>query len=241
MVHQKMREFSADIEQTQDCEAVLGHVYSCSRAEGAIGISYHFTPIFESPTSRSTFIWVRGVPPDYQVKYFEGGYREIDPVPRLTFEHGHILTWQRAMQIAEGGKGSETFFDFLKESRIKNWAGFALYGPRNRDAFAALLFRDDPEKFDEGKLAHLHTLLQSAHLRICQIIDSSEPEVGLSAREREVLMWMGRGKSSGAIAKILKISPETVKTYVKRIYEKLETSDRVTATVRALKLGLIEL
>lgn len=236
-----MRGFAAEIGQFQDCEAVLEYAYALCRDRGAVGISYHFTPIFESPTSRNTFIWARGVPSDYQLEYFGGGYREIDPVPRFTFDFGHILTWQKAIQIAEGRGEAEEFFTFLKEHQIENWAGFALYGPRNRDAFAALIFRDDPESFDEGQLERFHTLLQSAHLRICQIIDSSEPEVALSAREREVLIWMGRGKSSGTIARILKISPETVKTYVKRIYEKLEASDRVTATVRALKLGLIEL
>ena len=52
---------------------------------------------------------------------------------------------------------------------------------------------------------------------------------------------MGRGKSAGDIAAILEISPETVRTYTRRVYDKLQTNDRVTATVRALKLGLIEL
>ncbi|HCI62629.1 MAG TPA: LuxR family transcriptional regulator, partial [Erythrobacter sp.] len=60
-------------------------------------------------------------------------------------------------------------------------------------------------------------------------------------REREVLEWMGRGKSSVDIGTILDISPETVRTYTRRIFDKLDTNDRVTATVRALKLGLVEL
>ncbi|HBQ92986.1 MAG TPA: hypothetical protein DD795_09625, partial [Erythrobacter sp.] len=43
------------------------------------------------------------------------------------------------------------------------------------------------------------------------------------------------------IGTILDISPETVRTYTRRIFDKLDTNDRVTATVRALKLGLVEL
>lgn len=233
-----MRTFSADIERMEDCEAILEYVYYSCREEGAAWFSYHFTPIFESPTSHNAFIWARGYPLKLQKKYFGEGYRQIDPVPRLTLEHGHILTWRKAMQLA---KGDPTAKQYIEEFGIENWAGFALYGPRNRDAFAALTFLEDPELFEEGRLAHLHTLLQTAHLQICKVMDNAEPEVILSAREREVLTWMGRGKSATETAEILNISPETVKTYVKRVYEKLEANDRVTATVRALKLGLVKL
>ncbi|MXO48408.1 hypothetical protein GRI69_09080 [Erythrobacter vulgaris] len=236
-----MLQFSADIERMEDCEAILEFVRSFCRKEGAIWFSYHFTPIFESPTSHNTFIWARGYPLELQKKYFAEGYRQIDPVPRLTLEHGHILTWREARQLAGGDPAAERYFEVFEEFGIENWAGFALYGPRNRDAFAALTFAEDPEKFEEGRLAHLHTLLQTAHLQICKVMDNAKPEVILSAREREVLTWMGRGKSATETAEILHISPETVKTYVKRVYEKLEANDRVTATVRALKLGLVEL
>lgn len=61
----------------------------------------------------------------------------------------------------------------------------------------------------------------------------------LSAREREVLNWLARGKQAPAVARLLGISPETVKTYVKRIYEKLEVSSRPEAIVEGLKRGLI--
>ena len=72
-------------------------------------------------------------------------------------------------------------------------------------------------------------------------MDGGRASVSLSEREREVLEWMGRGKSSVDIGTILDISPETVRTYTRRIFDKLDTNDRVTATVRALKLGLVEL
>ena len=236
-----MVNFSAHIERMEDCEAILEYVYASCREETALWFSYHFTPIFESPTSKNTFVWARDYPLELQKKYFGEGYRAIDPVPQLTLDHGHILTWRKAMELGDYDERAKRYFDVFRELGIRNWAGFAVYGPRNREAFAALTFRDDPEEFESGRLTHIHTMLQTAHLRICKIIEKAEPEVALSEREREVLGWMGRGKSSGEIGSILEISPETVKTYVKRIYDKLETNDRVTATVRALKMGLVEL
>lgn len=62
----------------------------------------------------------------------------------------------------------------------------------------------------------------------------------LSARESEVLQWMARGKSNIDIATILDLSPETVRTYVQRIYGKLGSHERVVVIDRALKLGLVE-
>ena len=61
----------------------------------------------------------------------------------------------------------------------------------------------------------------------------------LSAREREILVWVAMGKSNRDIGGILRISPHTVATYLKRILTKLEVSSRTTAAVRAAQLGLL--
>jgi LuxR family transcriptional regulator/LuxR family quorum-sensing system transcriptional regulator CciR len=78
-------------------------------------------------------------------------------------------------------------------------------------------------------------------LRIAQITAAKEETTSdLSERELEVLRWMAQGKSASDIATILAISPDTVKTYVKRLYEKLQVGDRVAAAVKGLRLGLID-
>ena len=43
------------------------------------------------------------------------------------------------------------------------------------------------------------------------------------------------------MGRVLDMWPETGRTYTRRSCDKLDTNDRVTATVRALKLGLVEL
>ena len=118
---------------------------------------------------------------------------------------------------------------------------FALFGPRNRDGYATMRFAEDPGGFSKTRLQTIHSLILAAHLQLGKVMDEGRASVALSDREREVVEWMGRGKSAGDIAAILEISPETVRTYTRRVYDKLQTNDRVTATVRALKLGLIEL
>ena len=50
------------IVKMEDCEAILEYLYAACREQGATWLTYHFTPVFESPTSRNTFIWTRDFP-----------------------------------------------------------------------------------------------------------------------------------------------------------------------------------
>ena len=61
----------------------------------------------------------------------------------------------------------------------------------------------------------------------------------LSARERDILDRISRGFSNKLIARGLDISPETVKTHVKRIFIKLGVSTRAEAVSRGQSLGLL--
>ncbi|MDX8036244.1 response regulator transcription factor [Lentzea sp. BCCO 10_0856] len=64
--------------------------------------------------------------------------------------------------------------------------------------------------------------------------------LALSPREREVLALLREGVSIPAIARTLYVSPSTAKTYVSRLYEKLNASNRAQALMAALRHGLID-
>jgi DNA-binding NarL/FixJ family response regulator len=62
----------------------------------------------------------------------------------------------------------------------------------------------------------------------------------LTAREVEVLQLLAFGHTNKDIAERLFISPDTVKTHLEHIFEKLGTSDRTAAVAEALRRHLIE-
>jgi len=62
----------------------------------------------------------------------------------------------------------------------------------------------------------------------------------LTAREIEVLQLLAFGHTNKDIAEQLFISPDTVKTHLEHIFEKLGTSDRTAAVAEALRRRLIE-
>ncbi|HQP34506.1 MAG TPA: response regulator transcription factor [Polyangiaceae bacterium] len=63
----------------------------------------------------------------------------------------------------------------------------------------------------------------------------------LSARELDVLTGIARGSTYKQIADVLRISPHTVHTHVRKLYEKLDASCREDALEAARRLGLLTL
>jgi len=61
----------------------------------------------------------------------------------------------------------------------------------------------------------------------------------LSRREREIVKAIEQGLSYKEIADLCCISPHTVHTHIKNIYDKLQACDRQTAIIKARKRGLI--
>lgn len=63
--------------------------------------------------------------------------------------------------------------------------------------------------------------------------------LGISDREFEVLSLLAAGRSNKEIAKQLEVSPNTIKTHVAKLFEKLEAQRRTEAISRARELGMI--
>lgn len=78
-----------------------------------------------------------------------------------------------------------------------------------------------------------------------QVIENLKPPspksntTNLSTRELEVLKLMVEGLSNPEIAEKLYLSPNTIKTHVRGIMNKLAVDDRVQAAVVALRSGLV--
>ena len=63
--------------------------------------------------------------------------------------------------------------------------------------------------------------------------------LGISGREAEVLALIAAGHSNKIIARQLAISPNTVKTHVSHVFEKLEVASRTQAVDRARSLDIL--
>jgi DNA-binding NarL/FixJ family response regulator len=77
-------------------------------------------------------------------------------------------------------------------------------------------------------------------LRLAADAKVESDRTNLTLREIEIVELLADGQGNREIARSLAISEETIKTHLRRIYEKLGASDRAQAVAIALRQHLIE-
>lgn len=96
-------------------------------------------------------------------------------------------------------------------------------------------FVTKPPEFDNL----IDTIKRAVEMRR-QMIETMKRNASLlTDRELEVLKWLKEGKSSWAIARILKISRNTVNFHIKNLFKKLDVVNRTQAVSVALRRGII--
>jgi len=68
----------------------------------------------------------------------------------------------------------------------------------------------------------------------------TNPMDGLSMRELQVLMLIAQGSRTQKISDMLNLSPKTISTYRKRLFDKLEVSSDIEMLHLALKHGVLD-
>ncbi len=204
-------------------------------------MSYHVTPLFDEPTSPSTQVYAEGFSDEWLECYEREDFRASDPIPARVMRHGGLMTWKAAMEAGFNSPQNIEYFDAMRKFGLIHGFGIPLFGPGGRDAYAAFDFDRPVSEVSDDQLGIVRSVAQAGHQRICILLDESAKIPSLSEREIEVLTWAAKGKSVSSIAAILDLSPDTVKTYSKRIYAKLDVTDRVGAVVKALRLGIVRL
>ena len=82
-------------------------------------------------------------------------------------------------------------------------------------------------------------LTQQKQAGIFERNDPAIKSLGISPREYDTLELLARGLSNKEIARELGVSPNTVKTHLARLYEKLGAARRTEAVSKARDLSLI--
>ncbi len=127
-----------------------------------------------------------------------------------------------------------------RRAGVMNGLGLQVFGPHGRNGIFAVDLPAEMPRLPAERLGELRWACQAMHLRYCALL---VPELGrlpsLSTREAEVLAWVARGKTNASIGDILGISAHTVDAHLRRIYLKLGVFDRISAALRGLGYGLI--
>ena len=64
-------------------------------------------------------------------------------------------------------------------------------------------------------------------------------QIGITDKTYAILVWLARGKTNKEIADELNVSVHTVKAHLAKLFEQLQTGNRMDTVMEAMRLGLI--
>jgi LuxR family maltose regulon positive regulatory protein len=122
---------------------------------------------------------------------------------------------------------------------VRQCARFDIARPiyENWRYLASILATKDLPFLSQREIAFLQKIRNLADAAQ-EIVAVSADGVGLSARERQILLFLAEGYSSKEMARVLNIAMGTVKGYRRTLYEKLHIFTRSEAVAAARRLGL---
>jgi DNA-binding NarL/FixJ family response regulator len=118
--------------------------------------------------------------------------------------------------------------DLVRSARDKGADGYLSKALPARDLVAAL------EAVHAGE-----TVISEApsRARSAQGLDWPGRGEGLSDRESEILALITQGKSNAEVARLTYLSPNTVKSYIRTIYRKIDVASRTQAVLWGVRHG----
>jgi DNA-binding NarL/FixJ family response regulator len=127
--------------------------------------------------------------------------------------------------------------DYVYEALRAGASGFLLKDAPRRDLIAAVL----AAAAGDALLAPSVTrrLIEQFARRPPEAAPSPSRLASLTARERDILLLVARGRSNGEIAAELFVGEATVKTHIGHVLAKLGLRDRVQAVILAYETGLV--
>lgn len=183
-----------------------------------------------------------GFPDVWMARYRSGNLDTVDPFPRFVARSGRPL---KLSEIATTQKLSRDQNAFREEARSHGMTdGFLIptFGIRQHLGLFAIGQIGNLAVLDDVRIFALQAVAQAAHTQLESLSEPSNAiRPNLSNREVTILHWIAAGKTNGEIAVILGIGVPTVATYIKRIFHKLEVTDRSSAAITAIRLGIIDI
>lgn len=171
-------------------------------------------------------------------RHYRARLHLIDPLPRIGLERPLAFAWPRDVDMDRLSESERRYLAIAAQHGLASGIGTVGYGPNGRMGFLGGVW-PEPEPPSDEVLMAFHQIGQVSFVRYCQLMQDEFDVQPLSNRELEVLEWMCRGKSNPVIAEIIGVSRSSIDTYIRRIFAKLDVTDRTAACMRAYSRGLI--
>lgn len=237
-----LSDFSASVFAATRRRELWDLIMRFARARGVAMVSYHHYAASDRADS-AVALMQEGFPTDWVQHYISEALFEIDPIPTAALARSEPFFWSEAASLVPADAEARRYLRQLEMADFGDGLAFQVFGPQNRNGYVGMGFGGPRPELPRVVVSELKYAAQIAHLRYCDIVPDQDPAPArsLSARETEILRWIAQGKSNGVIADILGVSRHTVDSLVRRIFTKLEASDRTSAAIKGLGRGILQI
>ena len=214
------------------------HAYTVVRSPKTLEMTEFVTNYQEGATARTNY------PDDWIERYDHKNYYFVDPLLRTAWREYSPFRWDRLDVAEKLSKQQQAMFADARAVGMRKGMTIPLHGPA--DGLFALTIGGDmsDEDFDYCWSNHrmdLFTVAAFSHETIMH--QATRPNdvssVNLSNREVQCLTWTSQGKTTWEISRILKISEDTTRYYLREATRKLGVHSKHHAVVKAIGIGLI--
>lgn len=187
-------------------------------------------------------IHASGWHPEWERKYVEKHYVEIDPVPNGVHSHLEPYFWRDLIRNEDRrSRGAVVMHEARAEYRMHDGFCIPVHGLNDIAGLVSLASHEKQWCLSEREQAALHLVGLYAY-EAMRRIKRPQPQgklVRLSPRELDCVRWMAEGKTAWETSAIIGVSEETVRSYIKSAARKLDTHTQGHLVARAHRLGLI--
>ncbi|MEL7097864.1 MAG: LuxR family transcriptional regulator [Pseudomonadota bacterium] len=237
-LYSPVRALLQDIDASPSTEALWALMRGYFHSQGFDKISYHHIGGGDAPSGAVT-VAADGFDQRWVCEYIREKLFLVDPITDLAMRETRPFLWSEIPQLVTLSAEQNVYLARMEAARLGNGLAFQVFGPGFRNGYVGLGFAPEAAPPGAADILEYQFAAQAAHIRYCALTSKAADAPALSPRERDVLQWIARGKSNSVIADILGLSPHTVDTLMRRVYDKLGTRDRTTAAIEGLGAGLI--
>ncbi|WP_419808608.1 LuxR family transcriptional regulator [Sphingomonas sp.] len=182
-------------------------------------------------------IRLHNYPANWVGTYDESDLGARDPVRRACNVTNVGFPWSRIPSMIPLKALDHQLIELGRDHGIQD--GFAVPASLPGEALGSCTFATPtgrtvaPEHFPVAQLVGAFAFNRARHLWIAARPIAEDPPA-LTARQRECVIWMARGKSDWEISRILCVGEETVTRHLKAAREKYGAEKRTSLAVRAL-------
>jgi len=112
-----------------------------------------------------------------------------------------------------------------------------VFGPSNQTSI--FVYEISNSEVLNSTIERIRWLSQKTYLEICKQKSAYIQSFSFTKRERQIIKAISQGHANPEISRLLNLSVHTVNGYLRNIYLKSQTSDRVSLSFKAMEMGIL--